>query len=161
MKSKNELLAIFRKLNIHYQSFSHAPINNVRDAEKYAQEIKGAHCKNLFLQDTTKRYYLAVVLDRKKLDLKDLSKQLDSKRLSFASNECLEATLGIMPGCVTPLALINDPGKNVTVVIDPDILMENQVSFHPLVNTETLAITPDDLMKFIAFCGQDIVFISV
>ncbi|MDD3028856.1 MAG: prolyl-tRNA synthetase associated domain-containing protein [Alphaproteobacteria bacterium] len=161
MKKKEDLLRVLQELDIRYKSCSHEPINNVQDAEKYGQKIEGAHYKNLFLQDTAKRVYLVVVLDSKKVDLKKLAQQINSKRLSFASPACLEATLGIMPGCVTPLALINDPEKKVKVVIDRDILRENQVHFHPLVNIETLTITPDDFMKFIAFCGQDKVFFTI
>ena len=159
MKNKEDLFKILQELNIRYKSCSHEPINNVQDAEKYGQKIEGAHYKNLFLQDT-KRFFLAVVLDTKKVDLKNLAQQINAKRLSFAPPECLEASLGIRPGSVTPLALINDPEKKVTVVFDQDILKETQVSFHPLVNTETLTITLDDFMKFIAFCGQDKVFIK-
>jgi len=161
MKNKEDLFNILQELNIRYKSCSHEPINNVRKAEKYAQKIEGTHYKNLFLQDAAKRFYLAVVLDSKKVDLKKLAQQINSKRLSFASSEDLRASLGVMPGCVTPLALINDPDKKVTVVIDRDILRENLVHFHPLVNTESLTITVDDFMRFIAFCGQDKFFCAI
>ena len=160
MKEKNELLEILKRLDIGYKSYNHQPIYNVMDAEKYAQDIPGAHCKNLFLKNTEKHLYLAIILDQKRVDLKNLSKQLNSKRLSFASYELLEKTLNIKPGCVTPFALINSITKNVIVLLDRDILNEEKVSFHPLVNTETITISLADLLKFIDYCGQKTIIIE-
>lgn len=154
MKGKNELFELLKKLNITYKRYSHQPLFSVSDAVKYAKDISGAHCKNLFLTDKKGNLYLFILLDKKRADIKKLSKQINCARLSFASDELLEANLGVKPGSVTPFALINDVDKKVTVILEDDLLKEEEANFHPLVNTETLTIRIDDLFKFIDYCGQ-------
>lgn len=154
MKGKNELFELLKKLDVTYKSHSHQPLFSVSDAEKYAKDIRGAHCKNLFLKDAKGNLYIFILLDKKRADIKKLSKQINCARLSFASDELLETILGVKPGSVTPFALINDVEKDVTVILEDDLLKEEEANFHPLVNTETLTIRIDDLLKFIDYCGQ-------
>jgi Ala-tRNA(Pro) deacylase len=156
----SELLELLEKLGICYKRYKHQPIYNVADAEKYAKNIDGAHCKNLFLTDAKGKLYLAVTLEKKRVDLKGVSKQIGAKRLSFASNDILEDALNIKPGGVTPFALINDINKHIVVLFDKDILKERKLSFHPLVNTETITISTEDILKFINYCGHKLIFVE-
>ena len=57
--------------------------------------------------------------------------------------------LGVIPGAVTPFAVINDTQGVVRVVVDLSILACDRVNFHPLDNAMTTAISGDDLMKFL------------
>jgi Ala-tRNA(Pro) deacylase len=158
--NNSELLELLKKLGICYKRYKHQPIYNVADAEKYAKNIDGAHCKNLFLTDAKGKLYLAVTLEKKRVDLKGVSKQIGAKRLSFASNDILENMLNIKPGGVTPFALINDINKHIVVLFDQDILKERKLSFHPLVNTETITINTEDILKFINYCGHRLIYIE-
>ena len=158
--NNSELLELLKKLGICYKRYKHQPIYNVADAEKYAKNIDGAHCKNLFLTDAKGKLYLAVTLEKKRVDLKGVSKQIGAKRLSFASNDILENMLNIKPGGVTPFALINDINKDIVVLFDQDILKERKLSFHPLVNTETITINTEDILKFINYCGHRLIYIE-
>lgn len=152
--NNDELLGLLKELNIPYKKYSHNPIYNVADGEKYGKYIGGAICKNLFLQNTNGNLYLAITLEKKKFDLNGAAKQIGAKRLSFASDETLKKTLDIVSGGVTPLALINDTDNRVVVLFDRDVLKERELSFHPLVNTETITITLEDTLKFISYCGN-------
>ncbi len=158
--NNGELLELLKKLGIFYKRYKHQPIYNVADAEKYAKNIDGAHCKNLFLKDAEGKLYLAVTLEKKRVDLKGVSKQIGAKRLSFASDDMLENILNIKPGGVTPFALINGINKHTVVLFDQDILKERKLSFHPLVNTETITISTEDILKFINYCGHKLISIE-
>ena len=79
--NNDELLELLKKLGICYKRYRHQPIYNVADAEKYAKNIDGAHCKNLFLKDTKEKLYLAVTLEKKRVDLNSVSEQIGGKRL--------------------------------------------------------------------------------
>ena len=158
--NNSELLELLKKLGICYKRYKHQPIYNVADAEKYAKNIDGAHCKNLFLKDAEGKLYLAVTLEKKRIDLKGVSKQIGAKRLSFASDDMLENVLNIKLGGVTPFALINDIDNHILVLFDQDILKERKLSFHPLVNTETITISTEDIFKFINYCGHKLISIE-
>ncbi|MHB1697431.1 MAG: prolyl-tRNA synthetase associated domain-containing protein [bacterium] len=152
--NNDELLGLLEKLGIRYKRYEHQPIYNVADGEKYGKNIGGAICKNLFLQDTEGRLYLAVTFEKKRVNLKNMALQIGAKRLSFASNGTLEETLNIKSGAVTPLALINDTDKRVVALFDKDILNEKELSFHPLVNTETVTISLEGMLRFMDYCGH-------
>ena len=105
--------------------------------------------KNLFLKDKKKRYYLLSALYETKVDLKYLAKMLDAPELRLARPDELEAVLGVAPGSVTPLALINDHTRCVTVVLDGALLAAECIGVHPLRNDMTTLISPKDLVKFL------------
>ena len=50
------------------------------------------------------------------------------------------------PGSVTPFALINDPARRVTVILDADMMRHERLNFHPLENTATTNIAREDLV---------------
>ncbi len=117
--------------------------------------LPGAHCKSLFLKDRKGGLWLVVVLEDRRLDLKALADRLGAPRFSFGSPALLEEVLGVTPGSVTPFALINDAAHRVRVVLDAEMLRQQPVNYHPLTNTATTAISPEDLRRFIAHCGHD------
>ena len=58
------------------------------------------------------------------------------------------------PGALTPFSLLHDRDLRVKPVIDASLLRAGQLNFHPLVNTESTGIAPQDLLAFIASCGH-------
>jgi Ala-tRNA(Pro) deacylase len=66
----------------------------------------------------------------------------------------MQEVLGVMPGSVTPFALINDSAQRVAIVLDADMLRHEPLNYHPLVNTATTAVAAADLLRFIAACGH-------
>jgi Ala-tRNA(Pro) deacylase len=87
------------------------------------------------------------------VDLKALSRRLGLGRFSFGKAELLEARLGVSPGSVTPLALINAGGALLTVVVDAALHDFAEVNCHPLANTATTRLATADLLRFIQACG--------
>ena len=102
-----------------------------------------------------------IVEASKRVDLKDLTRKLKEDRLSFGSPQRLGRYLGIEPGSVSPFALINDPNKEVRVVVDRGLKSSGHVSFHPNVNTATLSISFPDFEKFLASCGHKTEFLEI
>jgi Ala-tRNA(Pro) deacylase len=76
---------------------------------------------------------------------KDLSAQIGSSRLSFATAEFMEEFLDITPGSVSVMGLMNDKDKRVRLLIDADVLKEEYVGCHPCINTSSLRLRIADL----------------
>lgn len=136
------------ELNISYEEVEHPAVYTVEEAQEKVPQIAGIGCKNLFLKTHKKEYFLYMLKEDKQVNLKALSETLGVTRFHFASPESLEEILGIIPGSVTPLTIINDKENKVTVVLDKE-LKEKKVLVHPNRNTATLSLQYEDLVKFI------------
>jgi Ala-tRNA(Pro) deacylase len=131
----------------------HPPLRTVEDAHAVWDALPGAQVKNLFIKDSGKQYWLVVVPGDPRMDTKAMAPLIGSKRISFGSAEDLRAILGVEPGSVTPLAMMNDAAHQVRLVIHAPLMAEPVLLVHPLVNTATLEMTPDGLMRFLAHHG--------
>ena len=150
-----DLFARLDSLGLAHKTQSHAPVFTVEEARKLRPHQPGGHCKNLFLKDRKDRLYLIVVEAERSLDLNALAKSLGAARFSFGKPDLLMQALGIAPGAVTPLALINDRERKIRVVVDKDFLAHDIVNAHPLTNAQTTAMRPQDLLAFIRACGHE------
>ena len=152
-----DLFARLEALGIRSETHHHPPLFTVEESKDLRGALPGAHCKSLFLKDKKGAMWLVVVLEDRRLDMKALAGLIGAARLSFARPERLGANLGVAPGAVTPFALINHRGRadhGVRVILDAEMMRATLVNYHPLVNTATTAITPADLLRFIADCGH-------
>ena len=61
---------------------------------------------------------------------------------------------------MTIFALVNDPERRVTLLLDEGLLAHDPVNFHPLRNDATTAISPGDLLKFIRSLGREPIRLS-
>jgi Ala-tRNA(Pro) deacylase len=113
-------------------------------------------CKNLFLCNRQQtQFYLLMLPGDKVFKTKYLSSQLGCARLSFASEEHMVGLLGIHPGAVSPMGLINDTEHRVLLVVDRDLLGQEQIGCHPCVNTASLRLSLHDLLeKFVPATGH-------
>jgi Ala-tRNA(Pro) deacylase len=150
----DELFAHFDALGIEHRTHSHPPVFTVGEATALRGSLPGGHCKSLFLKDKKGGYWLAVMLEERRIDLKTLAKQLAAPRFSFGGAADLYRVLGVRPGSVTPFALVNDVERLVTPVLDAAMLQYDQLNYHPLKNDRTTAISPADLLRFIAASGH-------
>ena len=148
------MLAELDRLEISYKLYEHEAVFTAEEALKVCGHIPGVHCKNLFLKDKKDALFLVTVPDEKRVDLKTLDDKIGSKRLSFGKPELLIEVLGIAPGSVTPLALINDTQKRVQPVLDEWMMRQALINIHPLINTATVTISPQDLLKFMMATGH-------
>ena len=141
-------------LAIVHRTVSHPPVFTVAEAAAMRGALPGGHCKSLFLKDQKGGFWLAVMLEERRIDLNRLAIRLGAPRFSFGAASDLEALLGVRPGSVTPFALVNDVAHRVTPVLDREMLNIDPLNYHPLVNDRTTAIAPADLLRFIAACGH-------
>jgi len=153
--TSDQLLQHLASLGIKTTTTQHEAVFTVEQARALRGEIPGGHCKNLFLKDKKGVLWLVVCLEDALIDLKGLPALIGSARISFGNAELLREVLGVEPGSVTPFALINDKTHKVKVVLDEKMMACDVVSYHPLVNTATVTLTPDDLLKFISDCGHE------
>ncbi|HOK99062.1 MAG TPA: YbaK/EbsC family protein, partial [Bacteroidales bacterium] len=113
------------------------------------------HCKNLFFRNHKGNQHYLVVFDHcHDLRIHELERRLKQGKLSFASEARMEKYLGVKPGSVSPLALINDTEKHVHVFLDENLQHATKISFHPNVNTASIVISFSDFIKFLNFVGN-------
>jgi Ala-tRNA(Pro) deacylase len=148
--SREKVLLMLDRSNFEYRLYEHPPIFTVEDAEQHCSHVPGVHVKNLFLRNKKKTaYWLATIKEDKRVDLLALGSMLNEGRLSFVNPNDLVAMLGVQPGSVTPLAIINDHAKRVKLIFDNDLSSEKYISIHPLENTATISVKLCDLLRFI------------
>ena len=152
--TRDDLFARLRELGIDTVTHEHPPVFTVEEAREHCSHLPGGHCKSLFLKDKKGQLWLVVALDDRRVDLKALSGAIGAARLSFGRPELLYEVLGIVPGAVTPFALINDRAHRVNVVLEREMMRLELLNYHPLGNDATTAIAPRDLHRFIAACGH-------
>jgi Ala-tRNA(Pro) deacylase len=136
------------RLGIAYGRIDHDAADTMEICREIDESLDATICKNLFLcnrQGTA--FYLLMMPGDKPFKTKELSGQLGTARLSFASGEDMEALLGVCPGSVTVLGLINDKENRVRLLIDEDLLAAPEFGCHPLVNTSSLAFSTADLTE--------------
>jgi len=150
-----KLFARLEDLGITSITVEHAPVFTVEESQGLRGTLPGAHTKNLFLKDKDGRMALVVAKEDTKVDLKGLAKRLGFGRFSFGKPELLRTVLGIEPGSVTPLALINESSRQIdVVVIDAALVGFAEVNCHPLVNSATTRMPTADLIRFVEACGH-------
>lgn len=150
---------ILDKLKISYEEISHEAVFTVEEANAIEQQIKGLGCKNLFLTNKKGKYYIYVLEDSKQANLKELQSFLNEKRLSFGKEEELNEILNLTKGSVTPLGIINDKDNLVTVLLDKD-LIDKRILAHPNVNTKTVSLEYQDLIKIIEYTNHNYIIIE-
>ena len=145
-----DIYELLKKLNIKYEEIEHKAIFTVEEGKEIDREMKleGIGCKNLFLKDHKDNFFLVILEKDQEVKLNDLRKFLHVSNLHFADEKYLHDLLGVIKGSVTPLGIINDKDNKVTIVID-EYLVGKKLLFHPLVNTKTINIEYNDLIKFI------------
>ena len=162
MNGDPKLFEILEELSIQFEYYEHPPTPTIEEAMKYWKDIESTHCKNLFFRNHKgDRHYLVVFDHRKTLDVKTLEGMLHQGKLTFASEERMSRFLGVKPGSVTPLALINDKNNHVKLFIDSDIRKGTKVSFHPCSNTASIVIKTTDLIRFLYYVQNEVEWLDI
>lgn len=156
----HDVYKFLEDLGIAYEKYEHPPVYTVEEAAEHSGDVPGAAIKNLFLRDDKgKKHFLVVARADAQIDLKKLAGQLGGKKLGFASSERLMRYLGVEPGSVSPLALINDEENAVQVYIDTSLESAEQITVHPNRNDATLVISMDDFTRFLDATGNPVEYI--
>ena len=161
--------AIILKLDdwgIAYTRSDHVPLRTVEESKKVQDQFLssddgGGHIKNLYLRDHKKRNILLVAEQDKQIDLKTLNKKLGTGRLSFGSADRLMENLGVRPGAVTPLSMINGVKNGVHLFVDSELKNCKQIYVHPLVNDRTLGISVEGMQTFFDNINVELVWVDL
>jgi Ala-tRNA(Pro) deacylase len=150
-----DLEAFLRAHGIDAPRHSHPPVMTVEESERLVPKLPGLKTKNLFLRDKkARRHILVTVRHNLSVEIDALAAVLDARGLGFASPERLMKHLGVTPGSVSLLALVNDPDGGVEFVIDRALWEAPAVHAHPLRNDATLVLAHADLQRFLAATGH-------
>ena len=163
-RSKEVLLAL-DSLGISYALFHHEPKWTIEDCfgtpgldMSYATVPK-----NVFLcnrQQTA--FFLLLLSPRRAFMTAVVSKLLHVSRLSFAPETLLPRLLGLVKGAVSPLGLLFDTEKRVSLVMDDALLKYQRLWFHPCVNTQSVEISTEDFLhRFLPAIGRDCTLITI
>jgi len=141
--------------NIQYILHQHSAVFTVPEAKIHCGHIEGTHCKNLFLKNKkTGQFFLVTIPHDKRLDLKEFRRMVIAPNLRFAGADDLFNVLGITPGAVSPLGLVNDFENKTIFIIDSDVWNAEKICCHPNINTETMQIPGSDFQKLIKATGN-------
>lgn len=144
------LLAWMAEHGIEQTTHDHPAVFRVEEGLDLKADLPGLHTKNLFLKDKKGRLWLISAAQDTVIDLKRAHRAMGSDRLSFGNEALLWETLGVRPGSVTALGLINDADRRVTFVLDRRLWEAAVVNFHPLANTATTALSQDSFRRVLA-----------
>ena len=159
---RKEVIQYLKENKITFKEHFHSPVFTVEQARKQYTNIKGTHCKNLFLKDSVKqKYYLIVLNFDNNTSISELRKTLNAKKLSFAKPEELKQKLKLTPGSVSPFGLINDKTHEIILVINQKVWDSKTVSFHPNINTSTLELEKQEFHKIIKNFQNQLILIPV
>lgn len=134
------------ELGIEYIRTDHEPADTMEACNRIDSVLDVVICKNLFLCNRQKTvFYLLMMPGDKPFKTKELSSQINSARLSFASPEAMLEYLDIKPGAVSIMGLMNDKENNVKLLVDEDVLKDEYIGCHPCVNTSSLKLRTKDV----------------
>jgi Ala-tRNA(Pro) deacylase len=150
-----DLFETLSELNIPYEHHEHAPVFTCEEAYAALPGHDSVQTKNIFLRDKRgRRHILLVTTCEKAVDIKEFAEQADADRLSFGSPERLMKYLGVLPGSVTVLGLINDASLGVELFVDREVWNTAKWRCHPLINSATLVLARTDLERFLEKTGH-------
>ena len=173
---RQKTLDFLEEHGIGYELYTHPPLPTVKAALEYWKDVDATHCKNLFFRNHKgNRHYLVVLECHKEMDIHALEHKLRQGKLSFASEERMERCLGLKPGSVSPLGLINDigvaatanpkelyeNGRRVKLFLDKDLKTAEKLSFHPCENTSGAVISNADFMRFLEIWGGEYEWLDI
>ncbi len=156
---KRDIYDYLKERRIGFETTEHQAVYTMEELSDVVLPYPEADAKNLFVRDDKKRqYYLITVKGDKRVDLKAFRRQHATRPLSFASENELKDILGLIPGAVTPLGILNDAEHRVQLYLDEDFLdSPGLIGVHPNDNTATVWLKTEDLIAIIQEHGSRVV----
>lgn len=149
-----DIYDILEKLDIKYDEIVHKNVYTIKEADDLKERIDGVGVKNIFFTNKRGGYFLVLIKDNKRLDIKMLESIFNTGHLSFCSNIELKDILGIESGSVSVFNIINDKLNKVFIFIDKE-LVGKRVLFHPNINTRTISINYNDVIRVIDYLNHN------
>lgn len=154
--NKAETYEFLNKSGINYEITEHKAVFNMEELGEVKLPYPEFDAKKLFVRDDKKQnYYLITVKGDKRVNLKEFRKKYGLRNLSFASAEELMKIMGLTPGSVTPLGLLNDEEHIVKFYLDSEF-NGTLIGVHPNDNTATVWLKSEDLIKIIKEHGNEV-----
>jgi Ala-tRNA(Pro) deacylase len=150
-----DIYGLLDSLGIRYERYDHAPVFTCDEADAAVPSHAAVQTKNLFLRDKRgRRHILLVTSCEKAVDIKRFADLADADHLSFGSPDRLAKYLGVTPGSVTVLGLMNDAEHGVELFVDGDVWRTPAWRCHPLINSVTLVLSREDVERFLTHTGH-------
>ena len=147
---KDEVIKYLDTLNIPYELFNHKPVSSIEECKQIEDFIGGRICKNLFLKTTNGKIKVLLIIDAdKKFVTKDISKKLETSRLSFCTADEMIESLNTSPGSLSIMSLIFDKDNSIGLAIDKDVIQDEFIYCHPCQNDATLKIKTKDVIEIL------------
>ena len=153
--SEPALYAAFDRLGLPYRTEEHEAVFTVEEGRDVKARLPGGHSKNLFLKDKAGDHFLISALGDTPIKLNRLHPHIGCKRLSFGREDTLDELLGVKPGSVTVFSVLNDTQARVRLVLDKALWNHEHVWFHPLRNTASTRMRPNDIVTFARDTGHE------
>ena len=159
--NKTETYQYLKDKGVSYEVTEHGAVYNMEELAAVDLPYPDCDAKNLFVRDDKKRnYYLITVKGEKRVNLKEFRKAHGLRNLSFASPDDLEKIMGLIPGAVTPLGLLNDEEKKVIFYLDQEF-EESLIGVHPNDNTATVWMQSKDLIALLKEHGTEVNVVEI
>ena len=159
--NKQETYRFLAERGLDYEITEHAAVYNMEELDAVDLPYPDCDAKNLFVRGDKKRsYYLITVKGDKHVDLKAFQQTHGTRKLSFASADDLSSIMGLIPGAVTPLGLLNDAERKVTLFLDSGF-GDGRIGVHPNDNTATVWLWTADLVKLIRDHGNTVNIVEI
>ena len=159
--NKKETYQYLTAQNIPYEVTEHKAVYNMEELDSVELPYPEWDAKNLFVRDDKKRnYYLITIRGDKRVDLKEFRRQHGLRALSFASADDLATIMGLLPGSVSPLGILNDTEHRVHFFLDSEFV-GNMIGVHPNDNTATVWMQADDLVSLIQKHGNNATYTDI
>lgn len=152
---RDRLLDWMAEHGIDHLTHDHPAVFRVEEGLELKAAMPGAHTKNLFLKDKKGRLWLISARQDTVIDLKRAPSLIGSDRLSFGNEVLMWETLGVRPGSVTALGLINDLDRRVGFVLDRRLWEADIINFHPLTNTATTTLDQAAFRRVLALLERE------
>lgn len=149
--------ALCDSMEIAHETYQHPPVFTVEEGDSIGlhDHIPGQGGKSLLVTNDTKQLWLVVARDQTRVNLKELSRRLDTKRFSFAKPEIMQETMGVSPGSATPFALEQDAENRIQVILDQGFFDTSHCVFHPMDNRFSTVLAVEDLVRFLTHIGHE------
>ena len=161
MMDKEQTCQFLRDMGIEFERVDHPAVCNMAEMAKIDLPHPEAEAKNLFLRDDRREhFFLLTVRGDRRVDLKEFRRARQTRPLRFASEDELSSLLGLIPGAVTPLGVLNDAEHHVKFFLDR-AFADGLVGEHPNDNTATLWLRAEDLIRVVRDHGDEIEYIDL
>ena len=161
MYGKKEVYELLDSRGIEYIAVEHEAVYNIEEADRLELPHREAATKNLFIKDDKKRNYFVVVIpEYDRLNLRALREKIQSRPLKFANENELMDIMGLIPGQVTPFGTLNDKEHKVKVIFD-EYFRNGLMDAHPNDNTATMILKTQDVIKVLDEFGVPYEFLAL